>query len=63
MKIFDGYKTYIGAIGLILLGIGGVMAGKVDLPTGGAEIAAGLVGVGLRSFGDKLLDALKFFKK
>ena len=58
MKFLDGYKTYAAAFGLILVGIGGMLAHKLGYAEGLTDIAQGLVVLGARNFGQKLLDNL-----
>lgn len=59
MKIFDGYKTILGGVGLILIGIGGILANKLGYYEGIQDVAMGLITIGARSFGQKVLDAIK----
>lgn len=57
--ILSGYKTYISGLGFILLGVGGLLTGHVGFLEGASTITTGLVTIGARSFGQKLLDVLK----
>jgi hypothetical protein len=56
MKFIDGYKTYIAAVGLILVGIGSMLSHKLGYTEGLTDIAQGLVVLGARNFGQKILD-------
>lgn len=58
MKIFDGYKTILGGVGLILVGVGGILAHQLGYYQGVQDIAMGLITIGARSFGQKILDAI-----
>lgn len=59
MEAFDGVKTYLGGVGLILIGIGGILSHKLGYMEGATDFAMGLIAIGARSFGQKILDALK----
>lgn len=56
-----GWKTYAGGIGLMLAGLGGILRTDDDIgiTAGLGMIAAGLIAVGARAFGQKMLDVLK----
>lgn len=57
--MLNGLKTYTGAVGLILVGLGGILAHKVGFAEGATDIALGIIAIGARSFGQKILDVLK----
>lgn len=57
--MLEGYKAKIGAVGAILCGLGGILSHKLDLITGLGYITGGITAFGFRSFGDKLLEAIK----
>lgn len=61
--MLSGWKTYIGGAGLILSGLGGILHGDVSLVSGLTTISLGIVAVGGRAFGQKLLDLLASVKK
>lgn len=52
--MLNGYKTYLGGFGLILLGIGGLVTGKVSPMESIGYLCTGLTAVGLRSFGERV---------
>ncbi len=47
IPLLNGYKTLIGAIGLILFGIGGTITGMLDGAIAIQVILEGLVGLGI----------------
>lgn len=49
----NGFTTAIGALGLILFGIGGLVTGKLDSETAIAAILAGWTALGLGNKLDK----------
>ena len=60
MKYLNGWKTYIGGAGLILVGVGEILQGEYAL--GFQHLSLGMVTVGARSFGQKILDTLQAVK-
>lgn len=61
--MLNGWKTYLGGAGLMFVGLGGILTHETSLVSGLTKIAMGLVAVGARSFGAKLLDVLKTVKE
>ncbi len=60
--MLNGWKTYIGGAGLILIGIGSLLTHQLGYVQAATDIALGLVAVGARSFGQKILDVLQVSK-
>jgi len=56
-------KTYLGGVGLMLSGLGGILHGDISITVGVGMIATGLMGIGARHFGEKVLDIIKTFQK
>lgn len=56
-------KTYLGGVGLMLSGLGGILHGDISIAVGVGMIATGLMGIGARHFGEKVLDVIKTFQK
>lgn len=61
--MLNGYKTYFGGFGLILLGIGGIVTQKLPLMESIGYICAGLAAVGLRDFGERMKESGEFLKQ
>ena len=61
----NGWKTYAVAIGLMLAGLGGILRtdDEIGITVGIGMIATGLIAVGARSFGQRILDILKGVQK
>ncbi len=62
MKFLDGYKTYIGGVGQILTGLGGLCTHALDPIPALILVSTGFVTIGLRSFGTKVLSVLQGLK-